>query len=352
MNLDRREFVAGVAAAGLGAVAGCSGTGLGGVGGGGGPARYSDFVASEAVDDGGTTAVSFDWAGLSALGDDGTPEDGTTETAEQTETPTPRPSDDGAGLSELDDPLAAYPVGVLFAGVLSVGVVSNLVGLGRLTEFDGPTDDVHVVGDAGIVFEGEYDTEALADPLGTRGFERVTTYEEVPLYESGSRATVALSEELVVFVAGDEIEDTTAVTRRVIDSEAGRTERYRASTSDYERLVSQFDAGLIESAQYVPAGDVREAAGGGENDPAAAASELDLEGTVRGVASSASLDDDEFVSNLALLFAEESAVPARADVEAALGTEATQRDVTVDGRLVTVTGTYRDTPSAPGETRV
>lgn len=328
-------------AAGVAATAGCSDR-LGAGTGTNEPARYSDLLAAESVDDEGVGIFSFDWSGLNELQGTETPA-GTETPTEGTETPTP-----GGGGPTGSDPLATYPIGVLVATAIGVGFGAGFLGLGALVEFDGPTERLHFV-DGGFVFEGEYDPADVGESLEGAGGREVTEYEGVPLYEAGSgdnQATVAVSEELVVLVfGGDGVDDTTAVARRVLDSEADRIERYRDTEADFERLVSAFESGLIQSALYVPEGDFREEATDEEEDPGSAAGEIDLEGQIVGASSSARLSESEYVSELALLFADSDEVPTETDVEAELGTAAAERAVTIDGRLVVVSGTYRDTPS-------
>lgn len=339
MEFDRRTFLRAAAATGLAATAGCSESQLGGVGGSSEPARYSDFVASEAVGSDGATALSFDWAQLGAL------QEGTDTETPDTETPTPDEGTPGGSLG-ASDPLVAYPVGVLFAGLFGIGFASNLSGLGELTEFDGPTETAHFIGNGGIVFEGEFETDDVADAVEGAGFESIDSEEEADLFEregAGTSATVGITEAIVVLVydSGDTDETPTEVVQRLLDTEAGEIERYRESEDDFDQLVSRFSAGTIESVQYTPEDDVREDAEDEEDqDPESSATEFDFDGEIRGIASSASLTDTELTSRVALLFADEEEVPDEATIEDAVSGDASDREVTIDGRLVVVSGTY------------
>lgn len=328
MAEQRRTVLRAMAAAGAVVTAGCSDGRLGAAGGTDEPARYSDFVAAESVEDS-TSVLSFDWGKLSQLQDDGTDEG----------TPTPSP-DDGGGLGSSDDPLAGYPIAVLFGGLFGIGFAAGVAGLGRLSEFGGPTQQVHFVGDAGLVFEGSFEPSEIASDLEENGLADPTEYEGYELYEgenAGGELAVATSEETVVLVSsGESVEDPAATVRRVVDSEAGRIERYREAKSTFERLTTALDAGVIQSVQFTEQGDVR------ETDEDDSETQISLEGEIRGVVSSASLTASELTSQLGFLFASESEVPAQTDLEVEFGNSASEREISIDDRLVVITGTYRD----------
>lgn len=328
---DRRTFLAGLVAAGAAATAGCSEGRLGADTDGGEPARYSDFVASEGVEES-VAVLSFDWAALGSLQD-----------TETEETPTPTP---GEGGTAGDDALAAYPIGVLFGGLFAIGFTAGVAGLGRLGEFDGPSDRIHFVGRSGLVFEGTYEPETVTEGLTEAGLSESGSYEGYELYEgdvTAGQTTVAVSESIVTLVtAGDGVTDPTATTERLLDSEAEQIERLRAADEAFDRLTRRLSSGAIESVQYAVEGDVRDAGTETESDGGTSPAEIGLEGEIRGLASSASLTETEFTSRMAFLFASEDEVPERADLEVELGAAASDREITIDGRLVSVSGTYRD----------
>ncbi|WP_440990954.1 hypothetical protein [Haloarchaeobius baliensis] len=250
------------------------------------------------------------------------------------------------------DPLAGIPATYLFAAALGLGFGLMRTGLASLVQQDGSAQRAHFV-DNGIVLEGSFDVESVGSSVSGAGAQEVDSHAGATLYRngSGSDATViSVSGDTAVVVRGGEnVSDPMARIRRLLDANAGNTDRFRGESDDYDSLVTALPTRGIMAVTYSSDGGLFESGGGGGGGGGGGAtsglasfSDLDLSGNAVGGATSASFSTERLESSVAILYESESEVDAKADIEAAVGGEAASSSVTIDGRMVYVEGTYED----------
>lgn len=261
---------------------------------------------------------------------------------EETQTQTETSSNVGG------DPLAGIPATYLFAAALGLGFGLAQTGLSSLVQEDGSAQRAHFV-DNGIVLEGSFDAETVGSSVSGAGGQEADSNAGYTFYRSGSGSdgtVIAVSGDAVVVVRGGQtVADPMARTRRLVDANGGNTDRFRSGSDDYDSLVTALPNRGIMGVAYRSDGGLFEIGGagaGGGTSGLASFSDLDLSGNAVGGATSASFSTDQLDSTVAILYESESEVDAKADIEAALGGEASSSSVTIDGRMVYVEGTFED----------
>lgn len=344
--MDRRRFVklAGMASIAVtGGLAGCQdgddgtgpqdstedGTPAGDAGiSVGATARYDDWVYADANTDQEMYAVSLDWNSIPNF-DDG----------EAT------PSGNDALQSDI---LATTPMSFLFVGALSVGFGLAGTGVSSVVAEDGsgPTEFVHLVS-GGIAVEGDYDKSSLSQSVEGTGASVAEEYNGYTLYENDtSGAVIAVSSETIVVVQtnSEDVSDPLARTKGIIDAGAGDKTPLSESAAAFSDLVNALPNRDVMGCSYNSAARPLNSSGDDGQDSQNELSETDLDGNVYGIANSASVSQTSLTSSLAIRYENEDEVNEKSAIEAAIGTEANDRTVTIDGALVVIEGTYDTVP--------
>lgn len=303
-----------------------------GSGSDGARASYDDWVGVDSVDDGSLTAFTLELSVLRALQDD----ESTTTEGEQT-----------TGEESETDPLSGIPGTFVFAAAFGLGFGLSSVGLSALVEADGDADRAHFVQSA-IVLEGSFDADSVSSSVEDSGAESLEDYEGFTLYEGGSegqKAVVGVSGDAVVYVnQGEDIQDPTGRAKTVIDAGVGNADPYRDESSDYDSLVTALQSRGLMAVQFSTEeflfANEETTTSGGQTSGFSSFSSIDLTGDANGAAVSADLSTDELVSELVIQYASEDEVDSKEDIEAALGGQADERTVDIDGRMAYVEGTY------------
>ncbi len=346
--MDRREFVklAGMASvAATGGLAGCQsggdepgdetedGTPDGQPDGNDGPsggstARYNDWVYADANADREMFAVSLDWESIPNFDD-----------SQST------PSGNDALQSDV---LATTPMGFLVVGALTVGFGLAQTGVDSAVqdEGDGPTEFVHVAS-GGIVLEGSYDVDTLAQSVEGAGASEAEEYNGYTIYENDTTGTVVgLSGETVITVrsSSDGVSDPMARVKGLVDAGAGNKTPLSQNAAAFADLVSALPNRAIMGTSYSTEARALNSTTDSGDGSQTGFSQTDLDGNINGIASSASLSQDSLTSSVAIRYESESEVNERSALEGAIGTEASDRSVTIDGPLVVIEGTYDTVP--------
>lgn len=325
--MDRREFVTAVGAAGVLAstsLAGCVGDVLDevGVGGGGGgqvsegeTATYNDWVGPATTLSDGRVSVSS--LGGAALGGDS---DGNAEENDRVQ----------------DDPLAM----VLLEWAVQIGFISRGVETEGLTDptADGAgTDRFHYVSGTRVL-EGEYDTARLAS--AQENPDRVEEYGDYTLYVDGG-TTVAVADETVLFAMemSNAVADATRRVEAHIDAAANDGARYAAEHEGFDDLQSALPNRGYSGIEFDPDGGVLE---GESNTDWRQIEDTGLDPDVLGYAGSSAIDEDDLTASVAIRYPDADVVDDRETIESALGAEADERAIEIDGPLVIVEGEYTD----------
>lgn len=338
--MDRRRFLRVVGATGtVGStlLAGCSG--LPGIGSGapsGERAGYDAWVGNGSVEDDSVSAFSLDLETFRDLRDSG--EETTTETTTTTN-------------SGASDPLIGIPATYYVGAAFLLGFGLSGTGLSSLVTEDGLGEWVHAPGE-GIVIEGSFAASDVAASVRDADGSQTSSHEGYDLYEVGE-SVVALNDGVALVVDGtDDVADPSEVARRLTDVGAGRAERYSDTSNDYDALATALPNEGIAGLQYDAAGGVLESAEDESEEDAGSFSglmgfsDIYLDGDAVGGTVSATFSTETTESTLAIRYASEADVDSRSDVEAAVGTEAASRSVTIDGQMVYIEGRYKEsTPS-------
>lgn len=338
--MERRRFLqiaGGTGAAAMTGLAGCSS--LSGGGGGGVPngerASYDSWVGTGGTQGDQVNAFTLDLEVYRTLQNQDEETQTETETSANTET----------------DPLSGIPASYLFAAALGLGFGLSGTGLSATISADGSAQRAHFA-DNGIILEGSFDAEALGSSVTSSGGEEAESYEGYTLYRrgSGSDSTViGLSGDAAVVVsASDDVSDPMARTKTLIDVGTGSATRLSDESDDFDSLVTALPSQGLSGVTYRPDGGLFEGSGSGGQDGGGSSSglsgfsDLDLSGNAVGGATSAAISMEQLEANLAIRYESESEVDAKADIEAALGGQASSSSVTIDGRMVYAEGTYED----------
>lgn len=337
--MDRRTFVKVAGMASVAATAGMAGCQGGGDDGstddspsdgsisGGATARYNQWLYADAVEGSESFAVSLDW-----------------ETASNQQSSQSTASSDE---SLRDDALAITPISWLFVGALSVGFGLSQLGLNSAVEEGGPTEYVHVAS-GGIIIEGSYDTESLATSIEQAGASQVEEYNGYTLYQqSGTQGTaIGLSSETVVVVqgSGENVSDPLARVKGIIDAGAGERTLLSEDSESFNDVANALPNRSVMGAAHRPEPEPLNSSSGEEGGDTGL-SQTDLDGEVDAIATSADVSQGSMTSAMAIRYTSEGEVNAKADIEAAIGSQASNQSVTIDGPLVVIEGEYDALPS-------
>jgi len=348
--MDRRQFLgrASATVAASAALAGCSGLGGNddndgnGANGGGARAPYDDWAGTSVYGESEVQAFSVDIGALSELSDGATA------------TPTPT----ATGTQQQVDPILGAPVAYLFGAGLA-GLALLGFGLSHLTGEDGPMERVHSVGDV-TVFEGSFDESEVTGTVEQREVES-RTYQGHTVYTSGegeNASVLAVSgSALLTASAGERVSDPGAVVEDAIDAEAGSGTRYADEHGAYDDLVTALPAASILGVGFSPDGAINAAtptptstpSTGGESDGSlSGVSDLELDGDVRGYASSLEFSDDgeEVTARLALRYASADQVDDDETISSQAAPSGSDVSVETDGALVVVAAAYTEDSGA------
>lgn len=335
--MERRRFLKTLGVTGTATMTGLAGCGVLGAGTSNGErASYDAWVSSDEGSDGAVSAFTLELSLLRKLENQTTT--ATTTTSEETTT--------AATTTTGIDPLSAIPGTYVFSTVLGFGIGFAQTGLTGLVKEGGSAETIHLVGGS-FVLEGSYDVENVRSKVSESVLSEAESYEGYTLYRAGSGQegiVVAVSDEAVVYVSGDEeTPDPTGHAKTLVDTGSGSGDRYRNDSEDYDQLVTALPSRDLQAVEFSTDGGLFES----ESDDRTPSSpgiitfsDVELSGNALGGSVSASLSQDELESALAFRYANEDEVDAKADIEAALGGQADERSVTVDGRMVYVEGRF------------
>jgi hypothetical protein len=333
--MERRQFLQRVSVASVvtttTAVAGCSDDG--GDGGGstsGERAGYADYVVADWVDEG-ASALSVD---LDLI-------------RESEDTPTPTPAAETEDAPE--DFLISFPVISLIGVAFALGGGYPRIGLGSVMEADGPGEEAHLVR-GGIAVEGTFDPSAIGDSVEGAGGTETGSYGDHTLYEAENGTVVGVSENLLVSAGADEDDASLGTpTERVetlVDAAGGDVARYGDDEADYGTLVSALPSAQLTASNYTPEGGLLDSgtpsSEGGESSMGASLEDLDLDGDVKGIATSADIDEEtgDGTARLALQYTGADEVDDESAIEDAVAPNGQDVSVSVDGPVAVVEGTY------------
>ena len=312
-----------------------AGDGTGDGSGGGTAAPYAKWVyesAYEGAEDPGINAISLRYQTLSeSSSDDG----------------------DGGESETPDDPLIGVTASYLIGAALAIGFGVGAAPIGDAGEEGGPTE-IATVASGGTILEGAYDPDAIGTAIEEADGSTVGTDGDYTLYETTGLATqtIAVSEDAIIGASeGNSVSDPETRVGEIIDTQTGDVTPYAEQDDDFAALASALPERDLMGIQYLPDGNVFEVEDSGEGSEGdsefAGPSDLGLSGTARGIALSTSIDSEaqSLTTSMAIKYASADEADDRATVESALGTEATDRSVTVDGDTIIVEGTYDESVS-------
>lgn len=338
--MDRRQFVklAGIASvATTGALAGCQGGGNGTENGdngngsvGGSSAGYNTWLTEDADSSGSVTAISLDADALSELQSD---DQTTSENNEQVQ----------------QDALASTPISYLLAASLAVGFGTADLGLSNVSGENSSAETQHVLS-GGFVFEGSFDTDEIGSSVQSAVGGEPTEYGGYTLYEqseSGSSRTVAISEDTIVASTtnSDSVTDPASRARAIIDTGNGDADSYSDTEPPFNQLSTALPSQMIMGTAYSPDGGALESSSEDSFGDFTTIGDTDLSGNALGVAASADFSSESLTPSVAIRYESESEVDDRSTIESALGSQASNRTVSIDGPLVVVSGEYSAQPS-------
>lgn len=331
VDTDRRTVLEAVGAASLPLVAGCTGVldGGGDDGGTNGPPGYRDWFAAESAidsaDDGYLYAV-FDVAALAELDDD--------EGTETEETTTE---------GSASDPLVTNPVRIYVAAAF-LTLRYGQMGVGSL--FDGmdegssPIDRWILIGGHSVV-EGSFDADELASELEDDGYDDPSEVGDFSLYEHPDEQwAVAVRDDAVVVVGGDELGDAGGVARAIVDAERGEATRQHEESDAFDRITRAASDGDLVYGMLPEAETFEESDSDGSNGfgfttaPFAGAT---------GVSQSLSVDPDasRATARAGVVYGSEEDVDTDR-LESELGVQASEFDLDRNGREVSIRATYSE----------
>ncbi|ELY81096.1 hypothetical protein C488_02161 [Natrinema pellirubrum DSM 15624] len=263
--------------------------------------------------------------------------------------------DDELGEEYQNDPMMGLPMaGTMAAGfVIAFGLNSyGLTGVLEATDSEDvesldSSANATVVANQAVVLPGDIDTDEVADVLTAepesafaKQYERTDAIDDYDIFTpgDGSADAIAVGEDAIVFVSGNEVTDPVATVKTPIEAAAGDAERATEEVADVEWFLSAAGHGAVAYGGY---GDEFETDVGGDGTTSGdgAFSDVEypeLEGLEGGV-SSLSLDGDGGGSG------EFAAVVGDADADAledSLGSSADERSVDVSDDRVTASATW------------
>jgi hypothetical protein len=332
--VNRRDFIERATATGLlAAAAGCSSPlGDGSDGSptrprteGGDPASYAQWIpadAAQTLDAGGDgppiVGFNTDLTALYEAQDD-------TATADET---TGETTD---GLSR--DPMIAFPSVVVFVvGFQGFALAEN--GLGNFVEGERVAENYQSNG-AVSIYRGSFDPDGVGESLTGAGGEAAGSYEGYDLYRTDGRAWAVTAETTMFSSEEDGLDDV----RATIDAGSGASDRLVDTDDQFRRLVTALEDRGTGTVAYSSDGGVFDPES--NDSPSPSYGDIDLSGSALGAATTATVGTEEVEAAMAVLYPSADAVDDRSRIESAIGFAADDRTIDVDGRLVTVSGTYR-----------
>lgn len=235
-----------------------------------------------------------------------------------------------------DDALAT----VLVEWGLQVGFVlseAQMMGLPNPGTEDAGTDRFHWINGTRVM-EGEYDLARIE--AANEDAQRVEGDGEYTLYiDEGT--TLAASEQAVLWARemSPYISDTTARVRAHIDATADEESRYATEHEAFADLQNALPNREYSGVVFNPDGGVLD---GESNTEYTQIEDTELESDVLGYTGSSAVDGNDLTSSVAVRYSDAGAVDDRETIESALGSEADERTIEIDGPLVIVEGEYTD----------
>lgn len=359
MALHRRTFVKSAATVPLLAAAGCTDafddTQQ--------PPEYARWVPASGIDSDGAFYIYYDWSAL--------------EDFEDIEESLPEDQDDVGGyqpdgeLPEDVDQLLLTPVLVGTFGALAIGFslisypfISDLLRDVSGEEFstnasggDGPDigemTGMLMTGDS-VVFEGSFDVEALEERA--ENFEAADERDDFTVYEGSggdfiSTEGFAFAASETAIVLSTREGESRSVVDNMLDTRAGERDRMADRSDDAEWALGTAGHGHIAVGAW----------GSLESETADDETEFDVEpeepitspegiGETEGEVYSLALSEAELTGRMAAGYASEDAVPDRETVESQLGNTADERDISLEGTRLSVTGRWELSQSTPDST--
>ncbi len=248
-------------------------------------------------------------------------------------------SDDGEGSQENERIQSDALATVLIQWGVSIGFVSmgaESVGLTSPNAEGAGTDHFHLINGTRVV-EGDFEPARIE--AANEDAERVEEYHGYTLYLDGA-LTVAASDEAVLWATDDSplVTDSTARVKAHIDAASGES-RLAAEYSAFDDLQSALPSRGYAGTVFNADGDVLE---GESNTDYTQMEDTDLDSDVLGYAGSSAVDGNDLTASVAVRYADADAVDDRETIESALGEEADERTIEIDGPMVIVEGEYTD----------
>jgi hypothetical protein len=361
MALHRRTFLKGTATVPLVAVAGCMEQFTDSEE----PPEYARWVPAESIDTDGAFFIYYDWSAL--------------EDFEDLEESLPDDHDDiggyqpGGETPEGVDQLLLTPVFVGAFGALAIGfslipyefvgdLISDISGEEMSTDDGmdsgpdiGETTGTLMTGDA-VVFEGNFDVDAIAE--AAENYEAVDERDDFTIYEGTEGDFISVegyafgaSEDAIV-LSILEGEGRSAVDT-MLDTRAGDTDRMADRSDDAEWALGTAGHGHIAVGAW---GDLESNTKGSddemdlESDPEDSLADLEDLGETDGEVYSLAVSNEDLTGRMAAGYSDEEEMPERETVESQLGNTADERDISLDGTRLSVTGRWDISQSTPEST--
>lgn len=235
-----------------------------------------------------------------------------------------------------DDALAT----VLVEWGIQVGFVisgAELLGLPDPGEEGGGTDRFHWINGTRVM-EGDYDVARIES--ANEDAERIEEYGDYTLYID-DETTLGVSEDAALWAREDSpfISDTTARVQAHIDATGSEESRYATEHEAFADLQNALPNREYTGVVFDPDGGVLE----GESDSEYTQIEdTDLDSDVLGYAGSSAVDGTDLTASVAVRYSDADAVDDRETLKSALGAEADEQTVKIDGPLAIVEGEYTD----------
>jgi len=235
-----------------------------------------------------------------------------------------------------DDALAM----VLLEWGLQAGFVvseSTTVGLPDPTAEDTDVDRAHWINGTRVM-EGEFDPSRIASAQEDAG--RVEDDGDYTLYIDDEK-TLAVSREAVLWTRelSPYISNTTGRAKAHIAAAASPESRYAAEHDAFADLQDALPNRGYSGVVFDPAGGVLE---GESNTEYTQIEDTELESDVLGYTGSSTADESSLTASVAVRYPDADAVDDRETIESALGAEADERTIEIDGPVVIVEGAYVD----------
>lgn len=188
------------------------------------------------------------------------------------------------------------------------------------------------------VLEGNYDPARIGS--ANEDVQRIEDDGDYTLYiDDGS--TLAVSEDAVLWARdlSNLISDPTARVQAHIDATASEDTRYASEHDAFADLQDALPNRGYSGVVFDPDGGVLE---GESNSDYTQIEDTELESDVLGYTGSSTVDGDNLTASVAVRYADAEDVDDRETIESALGAEADERTIEIDGPMVIVEGEYTD----------